>query len=743
MLLVLAVSCRNNAYAILPYPPFIEHDNAGPSGILSGGNGTSSNPYLITSADDFEELSNLVNSGTLTETYDFKLLQDITISEQWTPIGQATADSYGNVTTTNAFSGVFDGNGQTITFQNVSITGNSDAAVGLFGVVSGEDTIIQNLTINGSISTDSGYAGLVAGVLTEGATINNVTTESTASITSSGDAAGFVGRIYGSGSITNSTNNATVTAIDDSWARAGGFINLAKFPEKDGAIVLSNLTNNGTITGMGGGTGGIAGDLVGVIADTLYNTGTITGNGMTGGITGGIEEGSSIRNAENSGEIKIKEITSGTVRCFGGIVGRITGNEDVVLSDVKNSGTIIYTETGNSSISYIGGIAGATYSPTTITAAENNAEINVPGANSIGGIIGATEGNTASLVINETKNNASITGNLYIGGIAGTASNAQITSATNDSSVEIKGHQGIGGIVGRFIYGSESTISNSPNTAKISIIENVTSADNIGGIVGTIDSGSLRIGNSDNSGIFDFTNVPTIENPTENTALQINKYYGGIIGNAKASSLEIISSDNNSDISGNQYTKIMGGLVGRFSGSSDNANLVISNSNNIGDVNGYMGLGGIIGSIEKANIAMTSVINNGSLKGNYSAGGIVGTINTSSGKIEYSENNGDISYGNPETNGGVGIGGFIGYLQSNITNLTIVNSKSTGNISGFSSMAHVGAFVGRGEKLQENNVTFSLCSVENTNLPSNMYFHGTSVTGCTYTNFTINGNSVE
>ena len=83
MLLVLAVSCRNNAYAILPYPPFIEHDNAGPSGILSGGNGTSYNPYLITSADDFEELSNLVNSGTLTETYDFKLLQDITISEQW------------------------------------------------------------------------------------------------------------------------------------------------------------------------------------------------------------------------------------------------------------------------------------------------------------------------------------------------------------------------------------------------------------------------------------------------------------------------------------------------------------------------------------------------------------------------------------------------------------------------------------------------------------------------------------
>ncbi len=77
---------------------------------FGGGNGTATNPYLITSAADWVNLAVYVNSGTSYSGEFFKQTADISITSC---VGDEA----------HAFSGTFDGNGYTIdmTFENVGI----------------------------------------------------------------------------------------------------------------------------------------------------------------------------------------------------------------------------------------------------------------------------------------------------------------------------------------------------------------------------------------------------------------------------------------------------------------------------------------------------------------------------------------------------------------------------------------------------------------------------------------------
>ncbi|MBR6775758.1 MAG: hypothetical protein IKM23_08645, partial [Bacteroidales bacterium] len=98
------------------------------------GEGTEESPYIIADIDDLSNLRNKVNEG---ETYVgkyFKLTEDITLTGEWTPIGNGSRSS--STYTGNAFKGVFDGNEKTIDGLNIA-NGSSDETKGLFGVVDG------------------------------------------------------------------------------------------------------------------------------------------------------------------------------------------------------------------------------------------------------------------------------------------------------------------------------------------------------------------------------------------------------------------------------------------------------------------------------------------------------------------------------------------------------------------------------------------------------------------------------
>jgi hypothetical protein len=95
---------------------------------FSGGDGTKSNPFVITTADQLKELADGVNSSStsIRSAYNgkhYRLDDDIDLGNypNWTPIGSST---------TYAFNGTFDGNRKKIT--GLVITG-TETYRGLFG----------------------------------------------------------------------------------------------------------------------------------------------------------------------------------------------------------------------------------------------------------------------------------------------------------------------------------------------------------------------------------------------------------------------------------------------------------------------------------------------------------------------------------------------------------------------------------------------------------------------------------
>ena len=136
------------ALSLLPTAAF-----AAGEGSLQG-SGTESDPYVITTADQLAGIKN--NLGAY-----YKLGDDITLTEEWKPIGTFEAANEDGETPNaeKAFKGVFDGNGKTISGLKV----NGSIAAGLFGCVANgtvKNVTIQNATVSGScmVAAAVGYA---------------------------------------------------------------------------------------------------------------------------------------------------------------------------------------------------------------------------------------------------------------------------------------------------------------------------------------------------------------------------------------------------------------------------------------------------------------------------------------------------------------------------------------------------------------------------------------------------------
>ena len=106
---------------------------------FSGGTGSDTNPYLISSKADMEELATSVNGGMKYVGKYFELTQDITGASN------AITTVIGN-SATNYFIGVFDGKGHTVEV-NINVSSNYG---GLFGNIKSSD--IKNLNVIGNVS---------------------------------------------------------------------------------------------------------------------------------------------------------------------------------------------------------------------------------------------------------------------------------------------------------------------------------------------------------------------------------------------------------------------------------------------------------------------------------------------------------------------------------------------------------------------------------------------------------------
>ena len=410
------------------------------------GSGTSSDPYIIDTAEKLAYISENYNNSTIYGHY-FKQTANIDLSNYnpWTPINN-TASHYAYY---------YDGGGHTI--SNLYINSSeqqleSNNYIGLFGCVYGSSSspaYIKNLGIvNGNISGEK-YVGAVVGqsyyTNISGCFNQNVIVTGTSS-----SVGGVVGENH-VGEIANCYNTSNVTG----QGNVGGIIGY------NNGGVISNSYNSGTVTGSGSYTGGIVGYTNQLVSD-CYNENVVSGNSWVGGITGRNEY--RIANSYNNGEIV----------CTGNYVGGIAGD--------NYNGTIVYSYnngkiTGND---YVGGISGYNYSRGIISNCLNQSQIN---ANDLVGGIAGYNGGRVECCANEN----SISGHNYIAGIVG--NNFSVINNCYNTST-ISGVDFAGGIVG-YIQGTStriSVISSCYNVGEV-IISN-TSSNCVGGIAGYIASSS-------------------------------------------------------------------------------------------------------------------------------------------------------------------------------------------------------------------------------------------------------------
>ncbi len=312
------------------------------------------------------------------------LVNDITLSENWIPAGNGTRD--GSSFEGDSYDGIFNGNGKTI----------SNVKTSLFGVLTGT---VKNVTITAEINAaGSDSMGAVAGILV-GGTISDVTVNG--SVTGEKAVGGIVGRILAEGTVSNCTNNATVTSTSGKDA-VGGIVGKAYYTSSGKEMNIIGCTNTGSINGKYA-AGGIVGFSAANVKDCV-NSGAIVMSGSSASAVGGI-----VGEQTNYGTISGNKNTQNiavTGSAVGGIIGWIryqdngsyTNNSVIVVSNNENSGSI---SSGDGTGLGTGGIVGLAYNQAKVTGNSNTAS-SISGGTFAAGIVGGLQNNTDNLTISQS-----------------------------------------------------------------------------------------------------------------------------------------------------------------------------------------------------------------------------------------------------------------------------------------------------------------------------------------------------
>jgi hypothetical protein len=381
-----------------------------PSGLhakYGGGTGEPNEPYLIYTA---EQMNNI---GAEPNDWDkhFKLMADIDLSGY-----KGTGFNIIGSGFLPAFTGVFDGNGHTI--SNFTYTSTGEPCIGIFGYIDDPNARISNLgLIDPNVDGGTGIGvGPLAGWIEMG-TITNCYVIG----------GNVIGKLQVGGLIGTSAG-----VITDCYAvghqvmaegSAGGIVG-----SSSGSIIGCYTTGN--ITGSYR-VGGLVGSNSGAIVDS-YSHASVEGRNVVGGLVGYNNEGI-ITNCFSTTNVSGNNST-------GGLVGE---NEGYVLN--------CYCSCTLDAQDQVGGLVGINEG--IITASYSSAGIQ--GRDEIGGLVGY---NTYDAEIVNCYVNGDIIGRSYVGGLVG--SNATIIQRAGEilsgtirncySVTLVSGDQNVGGLIGYF-----------------------------------------------------------------------------------------------------------------------------------------------------------------------------------------------------------------------------------------------------------------------------------------------------
>lgn len=398
--------------------------------------------YHISTADQLMDLGQALYSGSIDDGLEGKTVyldNDISLAGRvWTPM---------------PFSGIFDGQGHTVSgLAMTDMEGNYD---GMFESIE-ETAVIRNLKVEGTVTTsetmDREYMGGIAAH--NSGTIQNCEFSGVVTAENRRYVGGIAG--YNAGVIIDCVNNASITGKKD----VGG---IAGYNED----AISGCTNRGTVYGTeeAGGIAGYSDGVNGAIRACI-NSEKVSGEEKTGGIIGYSTAG--ITDCSNSAEIRGNKYTGGIcgalyirtasgctnsgavygITYTGGICGK---NEQSSVVSCTNSGDVM----GDSS--YTGGISGrcSYYGGYGFLLKDCTNLGLILGAEYTGGICGSSAYNTYNCV-----NQGMVQGTDYVGGISGEASE-EICNCINNES--IFGWDSVGGICGSLVYGTMANCVNMPD----------------------------------------------------------------------------------------------------------------------------------------------------------------------------------------------------------------------------------------------------------------------------------------
>ena len=279
----------------------------------------SNNMVEINNIDDLNYFREDVNKGNTYEGKYVYLTDNITMSENWTPIGKyISEDSIDNI----PFKGIFDGRNYTI--DGIQINSNSEG-VGIFAYT--DNATIKNLK-NGKNSSITGYKGVggIVGRAVNQTTISNCENQAILQINSSGD--GLVGGIAGTVRNTTIYNCSNIVTIGiDSGNLVGGIL---------GSGTEANILkcyNTGNIKGTFN-IGGIIGSGDGSVVNSCYNIGNIHSADNAGGIAGQMFHSGIVKNCYNVGNIVTTNLYN---RHVGAMVGVFNDTQTINTYYLKNT----------------------------------------------------------------------------------------------------------------------------------------------------------------------------------------------------------------------------------------------------------------------------------------------------------------------------------------------------------------------------------------------------------------------
>lgn len=706
------------------------------------GEGTAGNPFQVRDAVDLEKVGRGAGGCTLDAHY--KQVANIIVP---VPVGDDFAN-FTPIATVHPFTGVYDGNGHSITGLRI---GENNVYASMFGVISGgtvRDLAFVNVEIRGA-----SRVGVVAGSMSDGAQLLDVHVDQGDVHSNDGRVGGLVGETSDAGDAPSEAALATLTNV----SFKGSVVNASSKDYAGGLVgrsgrrtVFLNASFDGTVVSDGRLVGGVAGY---AFRSQLFNTtatGQINGDyvpvgdfpqGYVGGVVGYLRlsfalgarfDGSVIGKADDIGGAFGRAEDTGLVDVR--VNGNVTGLQHVggvfgTVSDSTQTGAVYVGTVTGTGAGFVGGIAGlvADSDFVTLNATATVIGDRVAGTAHVGGLfgeasdsgvvtavfagsvsgtgdyVGAAVGRARRTPFQNVTINAPVDGTNFVGGFAGRTDDVAIAVVAIDSVVAGTGSR-VGGVIG---YAMDTTLS------AVDFEGTVSGTANIGGAIGyanraqvlnLVVTGSVTGSLDAVGGAFGYGNTAMATNVEVTATVRGRGQVGGVVGYSNTTQV----ADAVVDVTVEATSANAGGISGIVDAAS-----TITSSTVTGDITGTSNVGGAAGRLDGV---IGGVVSSANVTGTgNNVGGLIGSITSSGAAVSVAavgsvvttgENVGGLvgrnkgvvwfAYAKGTVTGTTSVGGLVG-LQQNAENFNVAQvdrSYATGLVTATDAVPAVGGLVG-------------------------------------------------